>query len=503
MLEMISSGFSAIANIETILLIFGGTVLGIIFGAIPGLSATMAIALCLPLTFGMTPISGMGLLMGLYIGGISGGLVASILLRIPGTPSSVATCWDGAPMAAKGQAGKALGIGIFFSFLGTWMGIIALIFIAPTLAKIALAFSSYEYFAIGLFSITMISVMVQGAVVKGLISGFIGFALALVGPAPVDGLPRLTFGFHSLDAGFDILPLLIGLFAISEVINAAMEKGMPKPEVKQDFKIKGLGFTFKEFKSQIVNLIRSGLIGVGIGILPGIGGGTSNVLAYTIAKNNDKNPERFGTGVIDGIVAPETANNATIGGAMIPLLTLGIPGDVVTALLLGGLMVHGLNPGPLLFRNQGEFVYSIFASTMVSSLIMLLVMYLGIRLFARVLTVPKHILLPVVIVMCCVGAYGINSRLFDVGSVLFFGILAFLLNRGNFNTSPIILGFILGPMIETNLRRGMMQSRNGFMPFLTRPVSLAFILLAIASIVYAVVRERRANKKTNTGTVEE
>lgn len=497
MMDLIAVGFQEILNPTCLLLIFGGTMLGIIFGAIPGLSATMAIALCLPMTYGMDHINGMALLIGLYIGGISGGLVSAILLHIPGTPSSVATCFDGHPMAARGEAGKALGVGIFFSFIGTLMGIIALLFIAPSLAKVALQFSSYEYFSVGVFSITMMCALVKGNIVKGLISGFIGLAIALVGPGRIDGLPRMTFGFHALDGGFDILPLLIGLFAVSEVLQAATQRGQPKEEVLQNFKIKGLGFSLKEGISQIPNCIRSGLIGLGIGILPGIGGGTSNILSYTVAKNSSKTPEKFGTGIIDGVVASETANNATVGGALIPLLTLGIPGDAVTALLLGSLMVHGLTPGPLLFTNNGPFVYGVFASCIVANVMMLLAMYLGIRLFARVLSVPKHILLPVIMVLCCVGAYGLNNRIFDVWAVLVFGLLAFALQKGGFPTAPIILGFVLGPMIETNLLRGMMQSKGSFLPFLTRPISGVFLLIAVAVIGWTTVQELRAYRNKN------
>ena len=239
------------------------------------------------------------------------------------------------------------------------------------------------------------------------------------------------------------------------------------------------------------------MIGLGIGILPGIGGGTSNILSYTVAKNSSKTPEKFGTGIIDGVVASETANNATVGGALIPLLTLGIPGDAVTALLLGSLMVHGLTPGPLLFTNNGPFVYGVFASCIVANVMMLLAMYLGIRLFARVLSVPKHILLPVIMVLCCVGAYGLNNRIFDVWAVLVFGLLAFALQKGGFPTAPIILGFVLGPMIETNLLRGMMQSKGSFLPFLTRPISGVFLLIAVAVIGWTTVQELRAYRNKN------
>lgn len=494
MLELISIGFAEVLNPSCILLTAAGVALGIIFGSIPGLSATMAIALCLPMTYGLEPISGMALLVGLYIGGVSGGLVAAILLRIPGTPSSVATCFDGYPLAANGQAGKALGVGIFFSFLGTIFSIGILMTVSPIIAKFALKFSFYEYFAVGLFSMTMMASLISGSVLKGLISGGIGFMFAMVGAAPIDGLPRLTFGFHALDGGFDILPVLIGMFAISEILKAAKERDAKKMTVMQNFKIKGFGFSFAEFRSQIVNFFRSAFIGVGIGILPGIGGGTSNILAYTAAKNSSKTPEKFGTGIIDGIVASESANNATIGGALVPLLTLGIPGDAATALLLGGLTIHGLNPGPLLFDKEAELVYGIFSICLIANLFMLLMEYGGIKIFARILMVPKYILMPIILVLCVVGAYGLNSRLFDVWAILLFGIVAYALEKFEVPLTPIILGFILGPTIETNLRRGLIASKGSYLPFITSPIAAVFLSVSVIVIILAIRREKRLAK---------
>lgn len=504
MLSLIGAGFAEIANISTILLIFSGVVLGIIFGAMPGLSATMAIALCLPMTYGLTSIKGMALLIGLYIGGVSGGLVSAILLRIPGTPSSVATCFDGYPLAARGEAGKALGVGIFFSFLGTIFGIVVLMFVAPALAKVALKFSFYEYFAVGIFSMTMMAGLISGSIVKGLASGALGLMLAMVGAAPIDGLPRLTLGFHELDAGFKILPLLIGLFAISEILKTSKERSAKKPILIQNFRIKGFGFSFAEFRSQILNTLRSSFIGTAIGILPGIGAGTSNILAYSAAKNSSKHPEMFGTGVIDGIVASESANNATIGGALVPLLTLGIPGDTATALLLGGLTIHGLNPGPLLFEKQADLVYGIFAICIIANLIMLLVEYGGIKVFARILMVPKYILMPIIMVLCVVGAFGLNSRIFDVWAILIFGILAYVLERLEFPLTPIILGFILGPMIETNMRRGLIASKGSYLPFITSPISACFLAISVLVIILSVIKEIRAKrtKAAKEGNVE-
>ncbi|MBZ4646212.1 MAG: hypothetical protein JG777_1701 [Clostridia bacterium] len=495
MLEMFIAGFGAIFTVKAIILIVVGVAVGIIFGAIPGLTATMAVALCLPITFGMEPVHGMALLIGLYIGGVSGGLISAILLKIPGTPSSIATCFDGHPMAAKGEAGKALGVGIFFSFLGGLFSFFILFFIAPPLAEVALKFGPFEYFAIAIFSLTMIASLAGNSLAKGLASGMIGMALALIGTAPIDAYPRFTFGISELDAGFDLLPALIGLFAISEILNTAENSANIKKDEIRDYSIRGFGFTMAEFKSQILNFIRSSIIGTGIGILPGIGGGTSNILAYLAAKNQSKHPEKFGTGIIDGIVASETANNATIGGALVPLLTLGIPGDTVTAMLLGGLMIHGITPGPLLFRDSGDIVYGIFAALIVANIVMLIMEFFGLRLFVRLLSIPKHILLPIILALCVVGAFGLNNRVFDVWTILFFGILGYVLEKFKYPSAPIILGFILGPIAETNLRRGLMYTNGDFLPFLTKPIAGAFLAIAVFSAVMSVRSNLKNAKK--------
>jgi len=468
-----------------------GTVVGIIFGAIPGLTAVMAIALFLPMTYGMTMELGISVLVSLYIGAISGGLISAILLKIPGTPSSVATCWDGAPLAEKGQAVKALGVGIVFSFLGTIVSLIALVFIAPTLAKVALKFGPHEYFAIAVFSLTLIASLSTGSIVKGIFSGLIGWVFATVGIAPVDANVRFTFGRFELNNGFDTLTVLIGLFAITEIIKVAESvKNEKEGTIRQvSMKgVKGFGFSLKEFVSQIPNFIRSALIGIWIGILPGIGGATSNMLSYLVAKKQSKHPEKFGTGIIDGVVASETANNATIGGALIPLLTLGIPGDGVTAVMLGGFMVHGLIPGPMLFRNQSSLVYAIFASVLVCSILMLIIEWFGLRGFIKLLKIPKYILLPIIFVLCVVGAFGLSSRVFDVWTILIFGIVGYGFIKFKVPQAPFIIGFILGPMAETNLRRGLMLSDNNFMGFLTNPISAVFLILAVLAIIWPLIK---------------
>ena len=488
--QLIAGGFGTVLTPTGIFLMFIGVAVGIVFGALPGLSATMAIALFLPVTYAMTSSNAMTLLMALFIGAISGGLISAILLHIPGTPSSVATCFDGHPMVKKGQAAKALGIGVVFSFLGTVFSTVLLMFIAPQIARVAINFGSFEFFSIAIFSLTMIATLSSGNMVKGVMAGVIGFMFSTVGTDTIEGSARFTFGNTNLKGGFDMLAVMVGLFAVGEIIAAAQtsrhanEELMAQPSMKG---IKGFGFTLKEFFSQIVNAIRSALIGMGIGILPGIGGGTSNVLAYTVAKNYDKHPEEFGTGRIDGLVASETANNATIGGAMVPLLTLGIPGDTTTAMLLGALTLHGLTPGPLLFQNQADVVYGIFAAMLVCSVIMLFMEFFGLRVFVKLLSIPKYILLPCVFVLCVIGAYALKNNMSQVIACLIFGAIGFSFKKFDIPTTPFILGFILGPLAEVNYRRGMIRTQGDFMPFLTSPISAVFLGIAVlVLLMYAL-----------------
>lgn len=497
MLSLFQQGFEAVFTFQILGLIFFGTIVGIIFGAIPGLTATMAVALFLPITYSLGASAGISLLVGLYIGGVSGGLISAILLKIPGTPASVATTFDGAPMMEKGEGAKALGVGIFYSFVGTILSIAALIFIAPTLAKIALAFGPHEYFAIAIFSLTLIITLATGSMIKGLFSGALGFMFSTVGIAPVDAIQRFTLGLTELNGGFDILPVLIGLFAISEIIKVAEDVKTEQPATVNAIKLKGFGFSIKEFFEQGWNMIRSTLIGTGIGILPGIGSGTSNIVAYMVAKKQSKHPEKFGTGIIDGVVASETASCSAVGGAMIPLLTLGIPGDTVTAILLGGFLIHGIQPGPLLFVAQGPLVYTIFVAMIVSSLMMLFAELYGVRLFIRMLAVPKHILLPIILVLCFVGAFGLGNRIFDVGVIVFFGLVGYGFVKFGIPQTPFIIGLILGPMAETNLRRGLMLSDNDPTSFVTQPIAGTFIGLAVASVVWHIYQTHRAKPATS------
>jgi putative tricarboxylic transport membrane protein len=494
--DLLVQGVGNVVSPQIFILVTIGVAVGIVFGAVPGLTAVMAIALSLPMTYGLGPAAGLSLLVALYVGATSGGLISAILLKIPGTPSSIATTFDGAPMMENGEGAKALGVGIVFSFIGTILSIIALMFIAPYLARAALAFGPHEYFSIAIFSLTLIATLSSGSMVKGIFSGVAGFAISTVGIAPVDATRRFTFGFVELNAGFSILTVLVGMFAIAEIIKVAETTNSPnRIVVPVIVKIKGFGFTLKEFFGQIPNAIRSSVIGITIGILPGIGAGTSNIISYIVAKNRSRTPEKFGKGTIEGVVASESANNAGIGGAMIPLLTLGIPGDAVTAILLGGLMIHGIQPGPMLFITQGDLVYTIFAALILAAIMMLVLEFWGLRIFIRLLAVPKHILLPVIVLLCAVGAFGLASRIFDIWTILGFGILGYAFVKAGIPAAPFIIGFILGPMAETNFRRALQLSSGDATSFVTNPISGVFLGIAALSIIWQVYRGFRPRNR--------
>lgn len=492
---MFTQALANVFNPMCLSLIWMGTMIGIVFGSIPGLSATMAVVLFLPLTFGLEPTMGISLLVGLYMGGISGGLISAILLKIPGTPSSISTVFDGGPMAEHGEAGRALGVGILASAIGSIFGIVALIFISPMLAKVCLMFGAAEYFGVAVFSLTIIASLSGKDLTKGLLAGLFGIALSMVGMAPLDAATRFTFGNYQLMSGFDITVLLIGVFAVTDIIVAGFgRRTLADTFEKKKFHLKGYGISIKEFFEQIPNFIISSVIGVVIGILPGIGGSTGGLMAYTAEKNRSKHPEKFGTGIIDGIIASEAANNAVIGGSLVPLLCMGIPGNTVSAIFLGGLLVHGINPGPLIFEKSGVYVYGIYIALIVSTIFMFIFERMGLSIFSKLLDIPKHILLPIIMVMCCVGAYSSNSRVFDVQTVLFFGLMGLAFKYFSLPSTPLIIGFILGKMFEQNLRRALQASHGNWMVFLTNPLCCAFLVIAIVFCTYTVRKTIKARK---------
>jgi len=466
-----------------------GTALGIIVGAIPGLSGAMLIALTLPLTFKMVPHDAMALLVSMYTGSITGGLVSAILLRIPGTPSNVITVFDGYAMAQKGQAGRALGLGIAASFFGAIFAWVALALLTRPLADVAVQFTPFDYFALVLTALVLISSVSGASMVKGLLAGMIGVLFAFPGLDSNTGSDRFTLGFWQLTSGFDLLPVLVGVFGVGTVMAELVKSASHVQAIK--YSPDGLWMKLSEWKAQFWNLVRSSAIGTWIGILPGIGASVGSLVAYTVAKNVSRTPEEFGSGSPSGIVASEAANNATVGGALIPLLAIGIPGSVIDVFLMGAMMIHGIQPGPMLFEQHAGIVYVVIAACLLSSVLMLGQMLLMIPFLRRVLDVPRHIVLPLILVFCVVGVFASSNRMFDVWIMLGFGVLGFLMERGGLPLGPFVIGFILAPIAESRLRQGLMMTDGSYMPLFTQPLTLTLLIVSVVLLVWPFVRNHR------------
>ncbi len=484
MLELFVQGVSQMADLLCVGMTAFGVFLGVMFGCVPGLNGNTALVLVLPLTYKLPRMAAFALIMGIYIGSCSGGLISAILLNIPGAASNVATQFDGAPMARRGEAGKALGAGIFYSFIGSLIGFVILFTLSGPVANVAVNFSKADYFWMAIFALTMVVSLSSKSLWKGLAVACFGLLCSFIGASEVDGTIRMTLGIHSLDAGIDLIPALIGIYAVGELINASKAFDSKFKPVT-NYKIKGFGFSLAEFKEQLGNMFRSGLVGAFIGILPGIGGMTANLVSYSVAKSTSKHPEKYGTGYIGGIVASETANNACVGGAMIPLFALGIPGDTFTAVMLGAMMIHGLQPGPLVMTKNAEFIYGVFVALLLANFFCVALQYFGIKVFVRLLAVPKHILLPIIMVLSLVGAIAINNRVFDAWVVLVFGIIGIVMTKLDFPITPIILGFILGPLAEENLRRALMLSKGAILPLVSGIPSIVLICMSVLSLMLA------------------
>lgn len=475
-----------------------GVTVGITVGAIPGLSGAMVIALTLPLTFFMDSTHALILLVSMYVGSTSGGLISATLMRMPGTPAAMMTVLDGFPMAQQGRPGRALGFGIYASFIGGMVSWLFLAVLSPPLAEIAVRFGPYEIFSMVLVALVLISAVSQGSMVKGLLSGALGIAVSMVGADPASGAVRLDFGVHDLSTGFRLLPVILGMLVLSQVFADVLSLGQVIERVEATRR--SMFMTLADLRRQWVNLLRSSLIGTWIGILPGIGGTTAAIASYTTARNLSKTPEKFGTGSEDGIVAAETANNAAVNGALVPLITLGIPGSVIDVILLGALIIHNLTPGPLLFRDNPEIVYGIVAAALIANIAMFLIMLAATPLFARLMYVSRAYLLPVIVVFCVIGAFAQGNRLFDVWVMLGFGMLGFAMQRAGVPVGPFIIGYILAPIAEEQLRAGLMVYDGSFLPLLTRPLSLAFLIVAAATLALPVVRRWWVRSKGDVGS---
>lgn len=497
---MIESLFGLIFSASLIYMILG-VILGLIFGAVPGLSATLAVVLLVPFTYTMSIEAGVATLIGSYVGGISGGLASAIMINMPGTPSSVATTFDGFPMAKQGKAGKALGVGVVCSFLGTLFSWICLVIFAPALSKIALSFGPFELAAAIFFGFSAVITLSGDSVYKGIISGLMGLVFCLIGSDSLTGMGRATFGSGFLNTGIAYMPALIGMFVVAEVFNGvesiADKYIVPKQKISECY------MTLKELKESVGNILRSSLIGVFIGTLPGIGGSFANLVTYDQARKASKHPETFGKGNYQGIVATEAGNNATIGGALIPLIALGIPGDIVTAALLGGLMLKGVTPGPLFVLEYPDAVNAIFNSVFISSFLMLVLMLsIGVRVFPVILRVPKFLLLPVVMIMALAGTYNLNYSVNDVYTTVLMGFVGYLFDKLKISKTPLVITMILGKSFEIYLRTAITQSSGSFIPFITRPFALLFLLFTIITLcmpfIVKKIKSRKAEKSVQS-----
>jgi len=483
--------FSIIGNPVTLLWILLGTFLGLVFGALPGLSATMGVALLIPLTFTLSPVVAIGMMLGTYIGGIAGGAVSATLLNIPGTPSAVVTCLDGHPMAMQGKAARALGWAAFSSGWGSIVSWILLITISPFLAKMCTGFGSPEYAALAFFGLSIIAAVSGDSLIKGIIAGLFGVSLSFIGIDPIWGDLRFTFGSINLMGGISTVAALIGLYSIPQILNSCLDKDNEKITGK-DLTIKNIVPPFKEQWAHKLNILRSSLIGTLIGIIPATGGNIAAFIAYDQAKRFSKDSESFGKGNPDGIIASEASNNGVCGGALIPMLTLGIPGDSVTAVLLGGLLIHGIQPGPALFANSPILVAGIFTTILVATIFMVLLQVFGIKIFVKTLNVPVNYLNSVLVVLSLIGSYAIRGSFFDVLLTLCFGTFGYLLSKAKFPMAPIVLGLVLGCMFEGEFRRALKLGGGSAKIFLTRPIALVFILIAFAIIISTIIKSKKS-----------
>lgn len=460
-----------------------GVFVGIIFGSIPGLTATLGVTLFIPFTYTMQPVQGLVMLIAVYVGGISGGLITATLINIPGTPSSIYTCFDGYPMTKKGKPAQALAIGVFCSLIGGTFSAFALMAIAPQLAKVSLSFGSWEYFAVALMGLSVVVAMCSDSLIKGLIGAVFGLLIGTVGIDSISGVSRLTFGFWQLQGGISSTALMMGLFAITEVFNQSLELHKPRPKI--EFKKTTLIPPFSEMKS----CWKAIGIGCGIGILPGIGQNASTLISYNLARTVSKTPQEFGHGCPEGISASETSNNATNGGALIPLVCLGIPGDLTTSALIGGLMIHGLQPGPLLYSQHPELVGGIMVAYFMANVVMY-VMELGLmKAFVRMVNVKLSFLFPAIVACCVLGVYTLNNRMFDVWVMIIFGFVGYLLICLGIDMAPVILGFILGPLIEKYMRMALISANGNWADMFNRPVSVFFVVIAILFVVVPVIKK--------------
>ena len=483
---ILQAGASVLLDPVTLGLMGIGTLAGLLAGAIPGFTIAMGVILTLPFTFGMSPIQGLATMMGVFVGGFSGGLMSCMLTGIPGTPSSVATTFDGFPLVRSGKPGLALGLGLWSSFFGGMISAVILVALAPQLAFLGLEFGPWDYFSLIVFALTITVSLSGDNMIKGLIAGCLGLFAACVGEDEINGVARFAFGSDHIRQGFAFLPVLIGLFAFSQLLSDVEDSTKAKAPLMKN-SAEAIRVEHRKAIATVlmnwVNLIRSSFIGIFTGILPAAGGSISNILAYDQAKKASNNRNEFGKGAVNGIIAPEAANNATAGGALIMMMALGIPGDIVTAIMIGALMIHNIIPGPSFIQDEPLLAYGVFIAFFAAHFFMVVLQAFALRLFLLVTRIPMYILASVILAYCAIGVFALHNITFDIWVMFGFGVIGYFMRKLGFPLAPMILGVVLGKLAELNIARAIGIS-DDYSLFLTRPWSLFFLIMAIVSVLF-------------------
>ena len=497
-------GLGHVFELSNFLFLFVGVFAGIVFGALPGLTATMGLALLVPFTFTMAPISGLIMLAGIYVGAMYGDAIPAVLINTPGTPAAIATTFDGFPLSQKGMAQHGLVAAAVASSFGSLVANIVLATAAPPLAEASLKFGPPEYFWLGIFGLTIIATLSQGSVIKGLLAGAVGLVLSAVGMAPIGGDVRLTFGFYEMQAGIELIVALIGFFCLPEILSSVIGRRQAKytsSSVKP--KLSVIGEVIIDLFRKPVLMIRSSIIGTVVGFAPGAGGNIASMVSYNEAVRWDKNPEEFGKGTIKGVAASEAANSAMAPGSLIPLLTLGIPGSPPAAVILGALMLHGMRPGADLFTTYADVVYSFIMALLVAAFLVTLIGSFGSFIFSRIINIPSRYLAPVIIFMTVLGSYAIRNNILDIWIMFIFGIIGYISNKLKFHPAPIVLGLILGPFVEEGLVQSYLagMAAGGVVNYMVfRPISMVLIILSLLSALWPIYAARKAKKNTQLGS---
>ena len=483
---ILQAGASVLLDPVTLGLMGIGTLAGLLAGAIPGFTIAMGVILTLPFTFGMSPIQGLATMMGVFVGGFSGGLMSCMLTGIPGTPSSVATTFDGFPMVRSGKPGLALGLGLWSSFFGGMISAVILVALAPQLAFLGLEFGPWDYFSLIVFALTITVSLSGDNMIKGLIAGLLGLFAACVGEDEINGVARFAFGSDHIRQGFAFLPVLIGLFAFSQLLSDVEDSAKAKAPLMKN-SAEAIRVEHRKAIATVlmnwINLIRSSFIGIFTGILPAAGGSISNILAYDQAKKASNNRNEFGKGAVNGIIAPEAANNATAGGALIMMMALGIPGDIVTAIMIGALMIHNSIPGPSFIQDEPLLAYGVFIAFFAAHFFMVGLQAFALRLFLLVTRIPMYILASVILAYCAIGVFALHNITFDIWVMFGFGVIGYFMRKLGFPLAPMILGVVLGKLAELNIARAIGIS-DDYSLFVTRPWSLFFLIMAIVSVLF-------------------